>query len=293
MPFLTVGVRYGEVLSSSITLILIYSAGKFFRSKFTLPALTFYAFNGLLIASAGIGANDVSAGMLIALATFLFMLSTYKKSSKILLVSAIIAGLAVCFKQFSIFFPFFALIYLKKRKLNWKIYLFPLLATIALISLPYLILSPLQYVREVLLFHATERIYSPQFILYHLIPDGLKPFYGSRYWLVAYIAVLLSALASFSHKTKNLPDAIAHPILAWLIALFLGRYLTISYFAFLAPALCLLVLAPKSLNEGPRPNAHQRNTALHPIYMDPRGTSLKSMNKIGLFSISFEIWKKA
>jgi hypothetical protein len=39
-----------------------------------------------------------------------------------------------------------------------------------------------------------------------------------------------------------LRGVVAYSALAWLISLFLGRYMAISYFAFLAPALCLLVL---------------------------------------------------
>jgi uncharacterized membrane protein len=242
LPFLSVDVRYGEVFASTVTLTLIYLAGKFFRSKLTLPTLTFYAFSGLLIASAGIGANDVSAGMLAALATFLFTLSTCKGSSKILVVSAVVAGLAVCFKQFSILYPFFALIYLKKRKLNWRLYLSPFLATVGSISTPFLILSPLQYLREVLSFHLAERIYSPQFILYYLLPKALNPIYESPLWIIVHIAALLLTLTFLAHKTEALPHIIAYPTLAWLILLFLGRYLTISYFAFLAPEICLLIL---------------------------------------------------
>jgi len=241
LPFLSLDIRYGEVFASTIILILIYLAGKFFQSKLTLPALTFYAFSSLLIASAAIGANDVSAGMLIALATFLFTISIRKNSSKILIVSAITAGLAVCFKQFSIFFPFFALIYLKKKKLNWRSYLFTFLAVIALISLPFLILSPLQYLREVLLFHVAERIYSSQFILYYLLPKPLNSIYESPLWFIIYITVILLTLAFLAYKIKVLFNIIVYPILAWFIALFLGRYLTISYFAFLIPEICLLI----------------------------------------------------
>jgi len=243
MPFIAGDIRYGEVFASSTTLILLYLAGKTFRSKLTIPVLTFYSLSGLLIASTGVGVNDVSAGMLNLSATLLFAAAVRRKSVRLLIASGVAASLAFCFKQFSIFFPFFSLVYLiRDRRVSWKPYLISFLSTTALIFTPYLVLSPFEFLNEVFTIHLLKRGYSAQFVSYHILPESLKPLYGTRLWSTAYLVILALSLVFFTCKTKSLRGVVAYSALAWLISLFLGRYMAISYFAFLAPALCLLVL---------------------------------------------------
>jgi len=242
LPFLSVDIRYGEVFASLTTMIIIYLAGRISKSKLTVPVLTFYSLSGVLIACAAIGTNDTSAGMLNAFAVFLLTESLRRRSSKIIAASAAVSGLAVCFKQFSIFFPIFALTYLGKRALNWKLYLSSFFSTVFLISSPYLVLSPLEFLREVILFHLGERCYSSDFVLYQILPENLKACYESNLWTIVHSVMLLALIVLFALRVKTLRECLAYSILIWLIALFLGRYVALSYLAFQAPALCLLPL---------------------------------------------------
>jgi len=240
--FLPVDVRYGEVFASLVTLVILYMVGRTSQSKLTLPVLMLYSFSGVLVASAIDGTNDTSAGMLNALAIFLLLQSTRRRSFKILIGSGVASGLAVCFKQFSIFFAIFALICSKKQALNWKAHLSSFLATVSLICLPYLVSTPGEFLREVILVHVGERGYGPEFILYNILPDSLKAYCESSMWLTIYSAALLVLLVFFAHRTTGIQESLAYSTLVWLVSLFLGRYVALSYFAFLAPAVCMLAL---------------------------------------------------
>ena len=154
----------------------------------------------------------------------------FSRVSRRLDYAGILLGLGVAFKQFGIFPLIFVIGFLIKIKGPWVRTATLATLTIALVSLPFLLMSPVEFLSEVIFFHLAERIASPYYVLVALYPQLM----GS--WsLVLQFSFTLIVGAWMFHRIKDWSECQVAWTCMFLLALFLGRYFAPSYFAFIMP----------------------------------------------------------
>ncbi|WP_455369302.1 hypothetical protein [[Eubacterium] cellulosolvens] len=255
-------IRFGELFSVIITMILIFSLGRYIGYVKTLIPLTIYASWASIISSTGAGVNDDSAAMLAFLSIFLLVISLRKSNKKIGALSSIMLGISICFKLFpAIFVPFIVILLynLKKRApINWKYYLGLIFTTVFLLSLPYLLTSPESYLRNVFLSNANRLVVlGPNTYQWHIWSSLLSRdfiFYLPKLINIEYITLMtlipkimitiflisIIVLLMASRRVISLARIVGYCVIAWFILLIFSPWFPGNYFAFIAPFVCTI-----------------------------------------------------
>ena len=226
--FLDVDPRWGEFVSGSvIVLILLWTFLRSQRSGASLLYLALYSFGTLVVGFVGLSTNDTSASFFPFLGMWSIM---FTSSPRRFDYAAVLFGLGVVFKQFGIFPLIFAIGYLAKRKGPWAKSILLATLTVAVVSLPFLLWSPMDFIHQVLSFHLVTRFQSPYYNLAALDPQLLGP------GLLILQLTLTIGLGTFMlYRVRSWGECQIAWTGVFLLALFLGRYFAPSYFAFVMP----------------------------------------------------------
>jgi 4-amino-4-deoxy-L-arabinose transferase-like glycosyltransferase len=195
-----------------LNILIIYKMGVKIRNKnFALISVVYYSFNPNIILQFYYDVNEFVTLFLTLLAIYLIVTEKYKLSS-------ISLSLGIAFKIYPVFFLIPITIYMyrnlqKKRIFNLLIYYILILLTLLLISLPFLLISPNDFIQN-LLIHTSRRNLGDSII--ERIPE-LLVLYNSAfevfgisfsYQFIIQICVLSSIFIFFllAKKTFNLHD---------------------------------------------------------------------------------------
>jgi hypothetical protein len=248
IPFTLVDPRWAEILAGSLILLVFLVISLKTSRPESLLYLALYSFSPLLVAIIAVSTNDTSASLFPFLGAWLLMFSG-NNHGKRFDVASILFGLGVVFKQFGVFPLVFTLAYLSKLRANSLRFLTISIATITAFSIPFLILSPSEFLNQVLFFHVAARSPSPHFVLWALFPE----FFGTSSLV---LQVLLSSVAGLFLLVRA--GSWVECQMAWttelLLFLFLGRYFAVGYFVYVIP---FWILAGYALLGSHRQNARE------------------------------------
>ncbi|MEM3528203.1 MAG: hypothetical protein QXI59_07750 [Candidatus Bathyarchaeia archaeon] len=274
IPFyLTFGdLRIAELFSSTVVMILIFYLGRYAGYAKTLIPLAIYSSWGLNITTTGAGVNDDSGGMLGFLSIFLLILSMRRKSKYLAISSSVVLGLSICFKLFpALLAPFIIILLYNLRRefpLNWKYYLTILTSTIFILSLPYLLVSPEAYLRNLFVanidrlvefhpdsyqWHIWASILNRDFFLY--LPSILNIdvitiiFMVPKIMIVIFLVTMI-LLLNATRRVVSLARCISYSIISWFTLLIPGPWFPSSFFGYIAPLICALPILDPAWNGG-------------------------------------------
>jgi len=251
--------RVAELFSAVLVMILILLLGKFSGYDKTLIPLALYSSWGSIITSTGAGVNDDSAALLGFLPIFLLILAMKRRSRKLAWLSSIALGISICFKLFSALFTPFIIILLfnlgRKSPIDWKQYLTLVVATVFGLSLPYLLVSPEAYLRNIFIanvdrlvefqyqWHIWNSFLSKGFFAY--LPGLFNVEVNTMMFMIPKIMLAVSSatfilLLAASWKVTSLARIISYGIVAWFILLMTGPWFPSSFLGFIAPFVCAL-----------------------------------------------------
>lgn len=243
IPFLSVDPRWAEFTSGSVILfiLLINVLRRSENKSASVLYLAVYSFSILVSGIVGISTNDTSASLFPFLAIWIIMFSGARRKFD---YAGVLLGLGVAFKQFGIFPLIFVIGFLIRSKGPWLRTAALATLTIALISLPFLLLSPMIFLSKVIIFNFTERTASPYFVLAAVYPQLLGP------WLLVLQFSITTILAVWIFsRIKNWSECQIAWTSIFLLSLFLGRYVAPSYFAYVMPFWILAGMNPMT-NQG-------------------------------------------
>jgi hypothetical protein len=229
IPFTLVDPRWAEVLSGFlILLVFLFISLRTDRSE-SLLYLALYSFSPLLVAIIAVSTNDTSASLFPFLGTWLLMFSgnTHGKRFD---AASVLFGLGFVFKQFGVFPLIFTLAYLVKSRANSLRFLTISIATIMAFYLPFLILSPAEFLNQVLFFHVATRSPNPDFVFWALFPG----FFGTPSLVLQFLISSVAGLFLVV-RTRSWVECQMAWTTEMLLFLFLGRYFAISYFVYVIP----------------------------------------------------------
>jgi hypothetical protein len=269
--------RIAELLSSAVVMILIFSLGRFVGYDKTLIPLAIFSSWGLNITSTGAGVNDDTAGMLTFLSLMLLVLAQRRRSKLLGATSSIILGLSICFKLFpALFAPFIILLLFNLKKaapIDWKHYLAILTATLLGLSLPYLLVSPEPYLRNLFSanvdriaelgplsyqWHIWYSILNRDFFFY--MPAVLNMDVNALIFMVPKIMLTISLativlLLILTRGVVSLTRTICYGVISWFVLLITGPWFPGSFFGFIAPFICTLPILDLAWGERTRTQA--------------------------------------
>lgn len=263
--------RIAELFSSTVVMILVFSLGRFVGYDKTLIPLAIFSSWGLNITSTGAGVNDDTAGMLAFLSIFLLVLAQRRRSKLLAATSSIILGLSICFKLFpALFAPFLVFLLFNLREkapIGWKHYLVILIVTVLGFSLPYLLVSPEPYLKNLFSsnvdriaelgplsyqWHIWYSVLNRDFFLY--LPALLNMDVNALIFMIPKImlTISLTTIALLLILTKgvvSLARAITYGVFSWFVLLISGPWFPGSFFGFIAPFVCTLPVLDLAWNK--------------------------------------------
>ncbi|MEM3003707.1 MAG: hypothetical protein QXK96_00200 [Candidatus Bathyarchaeia archaeon] len=264
VPFYLVfgDLRIAELVSSTLIMTLILILGRFTSYEKTLIPLAIFSSWGLNITSTGAGVNDDTAGMLAFLSVFLLIYAKRRRSVLLGVTSSVFLGLSICFKLFpALLAPFiiFLLFNLKEEvPVDWKLYLAALAATLLLFSLPYLLISPEPYLKNLFSanvdrivelglmsyqWHIWYSVLNRDFFLY--LPTLLSMDVITLIFMIPKIMLAVSVatmvvLLVLTKGVTSLARIISYGVISWFALLIPGPWFPGSFFGFIAPFICTL-----------------------------------------------------
>lgn len=225
--FLHVDPRWAEVLSGTILLLLFFWMTIQSKTPNGLVLLSLYSLSPLLAVLTGASTNDISAALFPVMG--MYLISQNPGQAKFILAN-VLFGLGAGFKQFGVFPALFSVAFLWRLRADWVKATITLASTFIAVILPFLILSPLQLIYQVFLFHVTTRAIEPRYVLGALNPAVFGPYFTAiQFTVLASCSILLIL------KTRTWAECQIAWTTAMLVFLLLGRYFAPSYFAYILP----------------------------------------------------------
>jgi hypothetical protein len=240
-----IGVQATEVVLAGVTMAAFAWLGVRISWLAALPALAVYAAIPNLVVLSLDGSNDTGVGALLVLAILAVMWALERGADvRALLLAGVVGGLAVGTKQTAL--PIVLLLGL----LLWQRHGRPAAARYAagalglllVISLPFLLMDPLAYLRGLTGFLGVhDDVYGWNiwtfvrgigWTVWEPAPAAALNLLASAFALVVAVAV----------RYRSLAGAVAGGLLMTLVALLTARWTTYAYFAMIAPVAVLLPL---------------------------------------------------
>jgi hypothetical protein len=245
-------------------MILILLLGRFVSYEKTLIPLAIFSSWGLNVTSTGAGVNDDTAGMLAFLPIFLLIYAKRRRSGLLGVTSSIVLGLSISFKLLPALFALFLVFLLFNIKeeipVDWKLYLATLAATLLLASLPYFLISPEPYLKNLFSanvdrivelglmphqWHIWYSVLNRDFFLY--LPSLLRMDVITLIFMIPKIMLTASmgtmmVLLVLTKDVTSLARVISYGVIAWFALLVTGPWFPSSFFGFIAPFICTLLI---------------------------------------------------
>jgi len=227
MPFTGFDLRWVEFGSGSLILLILLLTSLRGRQSVSVLYLAIYSFSTLMVGFVGASTNDTSAALFPFLGVWFIMFSSNKRKYD---YAGLLLGLGLAFKQFGIFPLIFVIGFLIKCKGPWLRTTIVASLTTAVISLPFFLWNPTDFIFDVITFHLAVRITSPYYVI-----ATLSPVFLGTSLLVLQLSLTAILAVFLLFRIRNWAEC----QLAWtsifLLSLVLGRYFAPSYFAYIMP----------------------------------------------------------
>jgi hypothetical protein len=252
------GVFYNEALFGGVTMAVLGGLASRLSWTLGLPAMAVYATLGNMIFTSADGSNDTSTGAVLLLAVVAAAWAWDGGwDRRRVLVAALTAALALATKQTTAF------VVLLLAVAVWEIagrrvvtrYLVVIAAALLIISVPFLLLGPLQYLRGLVAFAGVHLdVYGwniwtfAQGLRWHVPDPGPAAFINVALTLAALLFVLRQRMTSITRATF-------FGTLVTLVLFLTARWDSFSYFAMIAPLILALPLLAVWTARGPAATA--------------------------------------
>lgn len=242
---LNIDLRFFEMIISSLVPIEIFLYGKITKNWKILPLLSVIALTPFLLDLSADGSNDNSAIFILLLSIVSFIYSRKNKSKIFALISAVILGLALSFKQYVLFYAVFLIPFFILNKnylpISFKKYLLFAFISFAAISLPFILASPNGFYQNILYIETAKNrsLWGWNLWVALKILFNLK-LTMQQIW-IARTVLTLSALFGFIRffKMSQYRHVLIAASITMLVYLSLSPWTTYAYFTFLVPLICL------------------------------------------------------
>ena len=248
LPFKLIfgNIQLAEIISATLVMLLIVVLATLTNFGKILITIAIYSLSFLFIMSSVNGSNDTSASLLIFSGFFLIIIYRLVDKKIFFYLSAVFVAFSLTFKQYSLIFAIFLLFYLYQNfsKASFLKYLATTAAALTIIILPFLIISPVDFVADVV--WPTSPPMLAGWNIYYAIEKFLginfsKSSFGvlSLIDLVATFALLIYLLIKF--KPRTLAAITVLVPFVFFISLLLAPFASPAYLAAFVP---LLVIQP-------------------------------------------------
>lgn len=260
--FLLGNVRYMEIVAAGIVLAGLAWTARILRTSWPLALMGLYAAAPPLVTLATDNSNDTGVGALLFAATLALLLARRHTSTRGLVLAGILLGWAVAFKHYTLaFWPFFvAYLYGQgwtaevrigswfRRLASWVVYAVSSIGFAALLSLPFVIWSPVGFARSLAGGSAYGQSqatggWNVWTVLATWAGWDAGAIYGVGLTAAGALAMVLVIAVGLRIGVRRPAHALLGGALAWFAVMFLARWTTYAYFAGVAP---LLLLVPIS-----------------------------------------------
>ncbi len=245
---LTIDLRFFEMIISAFVPLEIFLYGRLKKNWNILPVFAVVALTPFLLDLSADGSNDNSAIFLLLLSLLFFLQSVDRKSAKWAIGSAVVLGFALTFKHYLAFFAIFFVPFLWQAKqflpISHKKYLLYSALTMGLVSLPFIIASPIGFWKSLFFIEIGNFHTTWGWNIWVALRDswGLV-FTKQQMWLVRTIGTGALALGLFKFfRLQNLTRVCIASGLTMLVYLILSNWTTYAYFSFLVPLFALAAI---------------------------------------------------
>jgi hypothetical protein len=279
--FLLGNVRYMEIVAAAIVLGGFAWAARLTRSTWPLALMGAYAAAPPLVTLSQDNSNDTGIGGLKFVAAFVLLLARRYRSSRLLLLSAVILGWTLGYKGYAVaLWPFFVAyltseswdLRLRLRSRSWTVpawagYAAASVGTTALLVLPFFVWSPMAMVRGLVEGAQFAQMQAHGgWNVWGALAAWTNWDAGEIFGLeIAEMSMVLMGvvMAVWLRVGVRRPShALLGGTVAWFTLMFFARFTTYAYFAGLAPMAMLIPLADELAGvedeSGPVPNAPHR-----------------------------------
>lgn len=243
---LTIDLRFFEMFISATVPLLVLWYGRLAKTWKHLPVVAVVALTPFLLDLSADGSNDNSAIFLLLSSLVLLVLARVKKGKKrkmIEVVSAIILGLAASFKHYLAFFLIFFVVYLVEKRM-WR-YLGIFLATVGIVSLPFIFVSPAGFFRSLVFIEIGNFHEVWGWNIWVALRDGFGIVASRKeMWFVRTTvtgAMIIGLLKFF--RLRTIRDVCIAGSVSMLVYLVTSEWTTYAYFTFLVPLIALSVVS--------------------------------------------------
>jgi hypothetical protein len=240
------GVQMTEVVLAAGGMLLLGGAGWLVGSwLLAAPAVALYAGLGNLVNLSVDGSNDTGTGVLL-LATLVGLVWAVRHgaSATHLATVGLLAGLALASKQSALPLAVLPAAYLWRSRGSRAAvaYLGGMAALFGLLSLPFVIMNPAAYLRELFSFAGVHAdVYG--WNIWTLAANLQWPVWDLRSaTLLSAIIAMVGLLVALAAPYRRLGAAVLAGLLVTLLVFFSSRWTTYAYFAMLAPVALVIPL---------------------------------------------------
>ncbi len=236
---LSIDLRWFEMLVSALVAPLVLVYGRIVKTWKHLPIVAVVALTPFLLDLSADGSNDNSAVFLLLTALVLFLWARVKKVKKAVILSAILMGLAASFKHYMGFFLIFFIAHLIAKRM-WR-YLGILLATVGIVSLPFILASPTGFFRSLFFIEIGNFHDVWGWNIWVALRDGFGLVATrQQMWLVRTVGTGVVALGLLKFfRLKSLQHVLIASSVTLFVYLLTSDWTTYAYFTFFVPLIGL------------------------------------------------------
>lgn len=245
---LQIDLRFFEMFVSLFVPVLFFLITLAFNHRWKiLPFLSIISLTPFLLDLSADGSNDNSAIFLL-LSSITFLAFSLRDKNKIFaIISAVFLGLAISFKHYAFFYLLFFVLLISNNKnftpISFKRYFLFTFLTFSLISIPFILSSPLGFFKNIAYVEVSNQANHP--VWGWNIWLAIKYLFGftpsiQQLWLVRTGMVLTTIFIFFKFFVINKFNKVfIASSISMLVYLIFSQWTTHAYFTFLIPLLAL------------------------------------------------------
>lgn len=242
---LSIDLRFFEMLISTLVPLEIFIYMKITKSWKVLPILSIVSLTPFLLDLSADGSNDNSAIFILLLSVIFLIYSKVKKRVFFAIISAIILGIALSFKQYAFFYLLFLIPFLILKKnflpLTYKKYFLFTLISFAVISLPFILSSPVGFYKSLAYIETAKNRTLWGWNIWMALKDLFYLKLTMQHmWIIRTLSVVSIIIVFLKFiKIDNYNKVFMGASTAIFAYLIFSPWTTYAYFTFLIPLICL------------------------------------------------------
>lgn len=245
---LTIDLRFFEMLISCLVPV-VFSLIIFITNKLKmLPLLAIISLTPFLLDLSSDGSNDNSAIFILLVSIFFLIYSLKRNSRGLAVLSAIVLGLSLSFKQYSFFYLIFFLPFIFKMRKRLSIaprfYLLTAFLVFSLISFPFILASPLGFYNSIVVVGGENKHGIWGWNIWVALKESIKFFLPIQFILYvrSFVTLITIVLLYRFYSITSLGRVFVASSLTLLVYFIFSNWTTYAYFTFLVPLICLCAI---------------------------------------------------